>query len=514
MLGPMTVRSEPDVELSAAVDALRSRQPTVGLAVGVVRGGGLARFEGRGVADILSRTPVTEDTVFRIASITKTCTAVAVLQLWEQGLVDLDAPANDHLRSYALVPTRAAFRPATVRHLLTHTAGLAEVARPWGAVLPDFGESVRAGRRMPPLGNFYGGRLRVHAEPGTRFVYTNHGPATLGQLVEDVTGMPLARYLRTRVFEPLGMVDSDLVRSERIADRVATGYEIRSRGLRAVAARDMVTAGAASVYSTPRDMARYVAALLGGGRNEHGTVLRPATVAMMFAPHHQPHPRIPGMGLGFFRWDLDGHTAVGHQGTHPGFHSQVLLAPDAGVGAIAFTNGAHQPDLWLPGAVSALLRRLLGADDDRVRRDVPQRPEHWGGRCGWYRLPARLTDVRLRAMMGAGIEVFVRGGQLMLRFLTPVPALATGFPLHPDDEGDPAVFRIDLSDSGLGTIMIVFDEDAAGITSRVHLDVMPLTLDKQAPAANPRRWTLGATAAGAGAAVATAAARRRIGRRP
>src|SRR6266508_2516433 len=111
-------------ELQARVDGILNRHPAVGLAVGVVRNGSLEFFLGHGLADIASSSPVTGDTVFRIGSITKTFTAIAVMQLWEQGLVDLDAPANDYLRAYRLVPARAAHRSATVRHLLTYTAGL------------------------------------------------------------------------------------------------------------------------------------------------------------------------------------------------------------------------------------------------------------------------------------------------------------------------------------------------------------------------------------------------------
>jgi len=116
--------------LKARVRGILNRHPAVGLAVGVVRNGGLEFFYGHGLADIASNSPVCEDTVFRIGSITKTFTAIAVLQLWEQGLVDLDVPANDYLRAYRLVPAKAAHRPATVRQLLTHTAGLPQLVNP------------------------------------------------------------------------------------------------------------------------------------------------------------------------------------------------------------------------------------------------------------------------------------------------------------------------------------------------------------------------------------------------
>jgi CubicO group peptidase (beta-lactamase class C family) len=501
-----------DHELAAEVDQILSRHPAVGLAVGVVRDGRLEFFGGHGVADIASSTPIGPDTVFRIASVTKTFTAIAVMQLYERGVVDLDAPVNDYLRSYRLVPTNTRWRPATVRHLMTHTAGLAELARPWGLVSADFGESYRAGKSLPSLAAFYGGTLPVHAEPGTRFVYNNHGPSTLGQLVEDVTGMSLDHYFRQHIFEPLGMDGTDLVRSKKIRSRLATGYEVRSRGVKRVADRDMVTAGAASVFSSSGDMARYLGALLGGGSNEHGSILKPDTLALMFVAHYQPDDRVPGMGLGFFRKDLSGQLVVRHQGTLPGFHSEVAVAPERGVGVMMFTNGAYQADFWLPAEAAGMLRRLLGIPDDAVRSDVPHHPELWGELSGWYRLSARFSDVRLRAMLGAGAEVFVRGGRLMLRFLTPLPEIAAGFPLRPDDKRDPYVFRIDFSDSGLEPIRIVFSQDPAGATTQVHLDVMPLVLDKQPAITNPRRWAAGTAGAVGAAGVAAAWGRRATGR--
>ena len=497
------------VEMAAAlresVRSIVSRHPTVGLAMGVVGRNRAQAFCGHGVADVVSKEAITEATVFRIASITKTFTAIAVLQLWERGLIELDAPASNYLRSYRLVPADDRFGPVTVRHLLTHTAGLPEVAHRLGVFRPDFGESVEVGSPLPTLAEFYRGGLRVGAEPGTRFVYNNHGPATLGQIVEDISGKALARYFEDQIFRPLGMADADLVRTDRLERRRATGYEISGRGVREVAERDLVTAGAASIYATPADMARYLSALVGGGSGEHGAVLEPKTVAMMFEPQYQPDPRIPGMGLAFFRSEVGGHLAVGHQGSHPGFHAQVLIAPEVGLAVMAFTNGARQADLWLPVEVSRLLGQLLGSPTDE--RAVAHHPDVWSDICGWYRLSAGLTDVRLRAMMGAGAEVFVRRGRLMLRFLTPIPELGSGFDLQPDDPQDPYAYRIDFSEPDLGRLRIVFGQDDTGTTTRLHLDLMPLTLSKQPPATNPRRWAAGALAVGA-ATVATRSLRR------
>jgi len=196
------------LELKARIDGILNRWPAVSLAVGVVRDGSLEWFHGHGVADIASGIPVTEDTVFRVGSLTKTFTAIAALQLWEQGRLDLDAPANHYLRAFNLVPAKASFRPATVRQLLTHTAGIGEVLHPTGLLRPLFGETVRAGGPVPSLADYYRGGLRIQAEPGTRFRYTDHGFATLGQLVEDICGQRLDRYLDKHVFQPLGMADT------------------------------------------------------------------------------------------------------------------------------------------------------------------------------------------------------------------------------------------------------------------------------------------------------------------
>lgn len=495
--------------LKARVDGILNRRPAVGLAVGVVRDGSLESFYGHGLADIASGTPVTENTVFRIGSITKTFTAIAAMQLWEQGSIELDAPANDYLRAFRLIPAKTGWRSATVRHLLTHTAGVPKLVRPSRALFSGwFGESVRLGETVPALREFYGGALRLVTEPGTTFNYTDHSLAIVGQIVEDVSGQPLDRYFREHIFEPLGMADTDLLRSERVTSRLATGYKLRSDGARAVTDRQWVTAAASSIYSTPSDMARYVVALLGGGAGQPGAILKPETLALMFEPHYRPDPRIPGVGLGFFRDDLGGHRAIEHQGILPGFNSQIYLAPDDGVGVLGFTNGARNAVVWLAAEMERLLGDLIGAPADVIRTDVPHHPEIWGDLCGSYRPIAQGTDTQALGIVGAGAEVLVRRGQLVLRAMSPIPAVYRGFPLYPDDPDDPYVFRIDLSQFGLGTARVVFSREA---TTRVHLGgLIPLSAEKRPASENPRRWAAGAAGALA-AAIAVKAFRRSPG---
>jgi CubicO group peptidase (beta-lactamase class C family) len=513
--------TDPEVGLQRRIDEIISRRPAVGLAVGVVRDGRLDFFHGHGFAEIRSQTPITEDTVFRIGSVTKLFTAIAVMQLVEKGTVDLDAPANDYLRAYELIPTQAGWRPATLRHLLTHTAGIPEVRGVADLLHADFTPSggrpaplsVRFGEPLPSLAEYYRGGLRIVVEPGTTFAYTNHGFATLGQIIEDVCGMPLDRYFRKHIFKPLGMADSDLVRSERVASRLATGYVLGRAGPRAVPDRVWIDAGAGEIYSSPRDMGRFVEALLGRGANEHGRIIEPATLATMFEPHYQPDPHIPGIGIAFFRGEVGGRRVMGHDGILPGFNSELLLAPDDGVGLIAFTNGSSGAFSWLQIELDRLLRKLLGISEAIERSDVPQRPEIWADLCGRYVFPPRIADLRVQIMLCRGAEVFVGGGRLKVRLLTPVPLPFRGLPLEPDDEHDPNVFRLDLSRFGMSSVRVVFSRGAGGRATAAHTDLggQPLSLVRRPDAGINRRW-LGPVLGALGVAAAVVATRWR-GRR-
>jgi CubicO group peptidase (beta-lactamase class C family) len=212
-------------------------------------------------ADVAAKTPITANTVFshRIdyQNLHRSrCDAVV-----EQGMVDLDAPASDYLRTFRLIPANASLRPATVRHLLTHTAGVGYWRRPSDLLQPGVGSGDRAGRSgAQPIVGYYRRGLPVEVEPGAKWAYSNHGFAALGQIVEDVSGQPLDRYLRDRIFDPVGMEHTDLIRSERVRAQLATGYVLRSRGLKEVADREVPTVGGGGMYSTTADITRYVAA--------------------------------------------------------------------------------------------------------------------------------------------------------------------------------------------------------------------------------------------------------------
>ena len=124
-----------------------------------------------------------------------------------------------------------------------------------------------------------------------------------------------------------------------------------------------------------------------------------------------------------------------------------------------------------------LLCGALGVPVDHIRDDVPLHPEVWAELCGWYPLRAPLTDMRLRVSLGAGARVFVRGGQLCVQVLGPIPALWRGFVLHPDDPEDPYAFRVDGSGFGIGSARVVFSRDPGA--TRMHLDLLPVSLERR-----------------------------------
>ena len=308
------------------------------------------------------------------------------------------------------------------------------------------------------------------------------------------------------------MDHTDLVRSERVRSRLATGYVLRSRGLKPVADRDVPTPGGGGMYSTAADVARYIAALQQIYARKHDLVLEPETLASMFQPHFQLDPRLPGMGLAFELGEEAGHKTISKTGIVSGFHSAIVVAPEDRIGVIALSNtgGLNGRNATAPLA-AALLRRRLGLPDQTIRSDIPARPETWKEICGWYS-PDRgpVTNLFTRALMGAGAEVTVRDGRLMLKPLHPVPAIRHGMRLHPDDANDPYVFRVEMPEYGIN-LRVVFSHSHEQGRTRTRLLTDSFSFQKRPDARNPRSWVQGALLVGATAiAVRQRRERRRL----
>jgi CubicO group peptidase (beta-lactamase class C family) len=503
-------------DLRRLVVSAVNRHALGGVAVGVVRGTELTDSYCLGTADARGR-PVDTDTVFQIASVSKTLTAVGLMQLHEQGKFQLDDPIDDHLESFRVRPRRSDWPRVTFRHLLTHTAGIGEVPRVLDLLRPRAWGMVRNGRPLPRLTELYHGEVVTEVPAGTKWAYANHGFAILGQLVEDISGQSLPEYMIEHVFEPLGMPNTDYLVSERVVDRMADGYQLRFDRLRQLPQLSISTLGAGAVRSSLEDLARYAAALVNEGSNSNGSVLAPESMATMLEPQYRPdawkhsEQSFPAMGLAFFLDKLGGHPVAAHDGNLPGFNSSLVAAPRDGVAVIVLTNtgsvlGAHLLSV-------AILRSLLGQPDPTTqlpRPEVPHHPHLWGELCGAYRpAPGFLTNFRNWELLGGEAQVTVRDKYLVLRALSPLKPLRKGFPLHPVDSGDPLAFEVAYE--GL-VVPVVFGRDEAGRVARLSAGgPLFVTLEKRPSMISYRR---GLQASVVAAGVSALAMRRRAAQRP
>ncbi len=428
-----------------------------GIAVGLVYQGQVIYAQGFGYADVARRVPATPETVFRIASISKTFAAVALMQLWEQGKFDLHEPVNAYLKGYKV--QHQGSQPVTFHHLLTHTAGLGEFAPLWRYLSPRAHFNVvRPNRPVPELHHLYGRTLPAERPAGEKWCYANNGYATIGQLVADISGQTFPEYTRAHIFAPLGMETADFWRSERVKPHLAIGYSYKEKQKRFKPVPDLeqVTIAAGSMNASVMDMARYITALMNGGRNEFGQLLQPKTVEMMFTPHYQLDSRLQGMGYGFKIDAWGGQRVVSHDGLWLGFVSSMFVAPDADLGVIAVTNRAASGAIV--GLARQLLQRALGYNPRPIKKqgaeEPPDHPELWPELVGFYApTPGWNTNFRFWQQFGGEFEVYVDDGRLSLR--ANWGAWKSGFALKPADFDDPLAFAV-------GSTPIVFRREGAG----------------------------------------------------
>ena len=349
-----------------------------GAVVAVLRNGAVVYEEAVGYSDVETGVPLMTDAVFRIASQTKAVVSVAVMMLQDEGALLISDPVGKHLPAFAqttvAVPDEnsgyevvPANRPITIRDLLTHTAGISYGYGPggdrWqeaditGWYFAHRDEPVRATvDRMAAL--------PFQAQPGDGFVY-GYATDILGALVEEVSGLPLDRFLSTRLFEPLDMRDTHFYLPPDKEDRLAAvhGHDAAGKLIRAPEGPGMNTqgqyvngprmsySGGAGLLSTARDYARFLQMMLNGGNLGDARILSPASVALMTA-NHVGDLLGPGsgFGLGFqVRRDLGAAGqpgSVGDYGWGGAYHTTYWVDPAEQLVVVYFTQlrGPRQPD--------------------------------------------------------------------------------------------------------------------------------------------------------------------------
>ncbi|MCB9419097.1 MAG: beta-lactamase family protein [Ardenticatenaceae bacterium] len=410
-----------------------------GLGVGIVYQGQLIYAKGVGQADVARNIPVTPDTVFRIASVSKTFAAVGLMQLWEQGKFDLHAPINDYLRDFKVKHRNPNAPLITFHHLLTHTAGLGEFVPLYKYFSPTAHFNVvRPNKPVPPLKHLYGRTLPAECLPGEKWCYANNGFATVGQLVADISGQPFPDYIRQHIYQPLDMKQSEFWRSDRVRGALAIGYNYKAKQqtFKPVIDLEQVTTAAGAMYSTVNDMGRYMAALM-----QSDALLKPETLELMYTPQYRLDERLQGMGYCFKIDDFGGHRVVSHDGLWLGFISSMFVAPDDELGVVALTNTANSIAI---GLASSLMRRLLGEGRKLKSRpdpdSVPDTPKNWPSLQGFYGpKPGFNSNFRLWTSYGGELEVYQEENDLKVRSLR--GSWKEGKTLVPADKDDPLSFR-------------------------------------------------------------------------
>ncbi|HET7292324.1 MAG TPA: serine hydrolase domain-containing protein [Vicinamibacteria bacterium] len=330
-----------------------------GLVYGIVVDGRLAHVRALGVQELEARRPVTADTLFRIASMTKSFTALSILNLRDKGMLALDLPAETYVPELSgwRYPTEDS-RKIRVRDLLNHVAGFV-TDDPWGdrqTPLPEaeFTELLRAG-------------VPFTRPPGTAYEYSNLGYATLGRIVTNVAGQPYAQYIDRTLLKPLGMSSSGFVADDAPRERRALGYRWEDDAWRLEPTLAHGAFGAmGGLQTSASDYSKYVAWLLAAWPARDGADSGPvkrSTVRELAEGSNFPLVRerfgqsgpnacrqaaTYGMGM-IVAADCDLGLTLSHGGGYPGYGSHVLLLPDHGVGIFALANRTYAgpyPPVW------------------------------------------------------------------------------------------------------------------------------------------------------------------------
>jgi CubicO group peptidase (beta-lactamase class C family) len=395
--------------LDGIVPLQLAREDIAGATVSVVKDGKLLFAKGYGYADYEKKRPVAAgETLFRPGSVSKLVTWTAVMQLFEQGRLDLDRDVNDYL-DYKI--PEAFGRPITLKNILTHTAGFDEQVKDLfntSGAAPDLGQYMKT--HVP---------ARVYP-PGTVTSYSNYATSLAGYIVERVSGRPFNDYVAENIFRPLGMTRTTFAQPlpPELAPLMSNGYQLASEGPKPFEVIGPFPAG--SMSSTAADMARFMLAHLQGGQLEGTRILKPETARLMHGRLFALDPAANGMCYGFYEESRNGQRIIGHGGDTAAFHSDLHLLPDAGVGFFVSHNslGRGSP---LPRVT--LWRMFL----DRYFPHAPeQQPTHASADAdaravsGSYILSRRSDTSFLRAasLLGEATVAPAGDGQIVVAELT------------------------------------------------------------------------------------------------
>jgi CubicO group peptidase (beta-lactamase class C family)/D-alanyl-D-alanine dipeptidase len=373
---------------------------------------------GFGFADPRDSLPASATTVYRVGSISKLFTGIAVMQLVERGRVSLDTPITTYLPDFT--PHNPFGAPVTLRELLAHRSGL-PLELPVGSYFDSSGASLEAS--VASLSS-----TALVYKPGTRTKYSSAGLAAAGYAVEQTEGIPFEAYMQHAVLDPAGMRNSAFAETANLVPRLATGTMWTYEGRRFPAPTfPFGEVPAVSLYSTVTDLGRFLSVLFASGHGPGGDLLRPASLAEMWRPQYDSASDPVRFGLTFAMSQFDGHRRFGHGGSVYGFSSELTGLPDDKLGVVVVTTldgTSAVANRIAEFALRAMLANRAGTAPPKPKTTVALPITQALHLDGWYH--AGVRSIFLHEQNGALYAMSSRGGErLQLK--------ATGDTLVTDD---------------------------------------------------------------------------------
>lgn len=339
---PAQPANAPDMtaaDVSAFLDGLMplqlAREDIAGAVVLVVKDGKVLFAKGYGYADVDKKTPVTPDgTLFRPGSTSKLFTWTAVMQLVEQGKLNLDRDVNDYL-DFKIPATYP--KPITLRNIMTHTSGFEETVKDMWLSKPS---------DIIPIGDYVKAHVPARIfPPGVTPAYSNYATTVAGYIVQRVSGESFDDYIEHHILFPLGMQRSTFRQPlpANLKPMMSCGYRVASEPAKPFELIEPAPAGSSSI--TAMDISHFMIAHLQDGKYENVQILRPETAQLMHSRQFGNLPEMNAMALGFYEESRNGHRIIGHGGDTLYFHSDLHLIPDAGVGFFVSYNSLGKAEI-------------------------------------------------------------------------------------------------------------------------------------------------------------------------
>ena len=326
-------------DVSAFLDGIMplqlAREDIAGAVVLVVKDGKVLFAKGYGYADVGKKIPVTPDgTLFRPGSVSKLFTWTAVMQLVEQGKLDLDRDVNDYL-DFKIPATYP--KPITLRNIMTHTSGFEETVKDMWLSKPS---------DIIPIGDYVKAHVPARIfPPGVTPAYSNYATTVAGYIVQRVSGESFDDYIERHILFPLGMQHSTFRQPlpENLKPMMSSGYTVASEPAKPFELVEPAPAGSSSM--TAMDISHFMLAHLQDGKYENVQILRPETAQLMHSRQFANLPDMNAMALGFYEETRNGHRIIGHGGDTLYFHSDLHLIPDAGVAFFVSYNSMGKAEI-------------------------------------------------------------------------------------------------------------------------------------------------------------------------